>query len=75
MLKPDTAGRASILRVHARKHPVDETVDFDQVARDLPGLSGAELANILNEVSSLPTFLASQTKSPARSLQGFVVLA
>ena len=51
VLKPDTEGRAAILRVHARKHPIAEDVDFDQLARDLPGLSGAELANILNEAA------------------------
>jgi len=47
--KPDTQGRADILKVHARKHPIGEDVNFEQIARDLPGLSGAELANILNE--------------------------
>ena len=37
------------LQVHARGKPIDEDVDLRQIARDLPGLSGAELANVLNE--------------------------
>jgi hypothetical protein len=53
VLKPDTLGRADVLRVHARKHPIDPDVKWDQVARDLPGLSPAELANVLNEVRRL----------------------
>ncbi len=35
--------------MHARGKPIDADVDLQQVARDLPGLSGAELANVLNE--------------------------
>mmetsp|Transcript_16982 Transcript_16982/g.42620 ORF Transcript_16982/g.42620 Transcript_16982/m.42620 type:complete len:855 (+) Transcript_16982:187-2751(+) len=51
VLKPDTVGRGDVLRVHARKHPMAPDVDLDQVARDLPGLSPAELANVLNEAA------------------------
>jgi len=47
--KPTTQGRADILKVHARKITLSKEVDLDQLARDLPGLSGAELANVLNE--------------------------
>ncbi|KAK9817111.1 hypothetical protein WJX72_009705 [[Myrmecia] bisecta] len=49
ILRPDTQGRYEILKVHARNRPLAEDVDLMQLARDLPGLSGAELANILNE--------------------------
>ncbi|KAK9792719.1 hypothetical protein WJX73_003140 [Symbiochloris irregularis] len=47
--RPDMRGRYQILKVHARKRPMAPDVDLMQVARDLPGLSGAELANVLNE--------------------------
>uniref|UniRef100_A0A7S0WQA5 AAA+ ATPase domain-containing protein n=1 Tax=Pyramimonas obovata TaxID=1411642 RepID=A0A7S0WQA5_9CHLO len=49
--KPTTQGRADILRVHAKKIKLAADVDLDQLARDLPGLSGAELANVLNEAA------------------------
>ena len=48
---PDLKGREAILRVHARKIRVDETVDFLQIARMASGASGAELANIVNEAA------------------------
>lgn len=38
-------------QIHARGKPLDADVDLEQVARDLPGLSGAELANVLNEAA------------------------
>ena len=46
---PDLPGRAAILRVHARDVRMDESVDFDAIARATAGASGAELANIINE--------------------------
>jgi len=46
---PDLAGREQILKVHARKIPLADDVDLNVVARGTPGLSGAELANLLNE--------------------------
>ena len=46
---PDLVGREQILRVHARKINLAETVDLAIIARGTPGLSGAELANLLNE--------------------------
>ena len=42
-------GREQILRVHAKKINLAENVDLAVVARGTPGLSGAELANLLNE--------------------------
>ena len=41
----------SLTQVHARNKPLAADVDLMQVARDLPGLSGAELANVLNEAA------------------------
>ncbi|CAD7703964.1 unnamed protein product [Ostreobium quekettii] len=49
VLKPDTEARFQILKVHARKRKMADDVDLEQLARDLPGLSGAELENVLNE--------------------------
>jgi len=46
---PDLVGREQILRVHAKKIHLSENVDLNVIARGTPGLSGAELANLLNE--------------------------
>jgi len=46
---PDLQGREQILRVHAKKINLAENVDLAVIARGTPGLSGAELANLLNE--------------------------
>lgn len=48
---PDLKGREAILRVHARQVKVDETVDYNGIARATSGASGAELANIVNEAA------------------------
>ena len=50
---PDLAGREQILKVHARKIQLADDVDLNVVARGTPGLSGAELANLLNESALL----------------------
>jgi cell division protease FtsH len=50
---PDLVGREQILRVHARKINLAESVDLSVIARGTPGLSGAELANLLNEAALL----------------------
>ncbi len=50
---PDLVGREEILRVHARKISMDESVDLSVIARGTPGLSGADLANLLNEAALL----------------------
>ncbi|KAK3240188.1 hypothetical protein CYMTET_49959 [Cymbomonas tetramitiformis] len=49
--RPNTDGRAEVLRVHAKKVKLSKDVDLDQLARDLPGLSGAELVNVINEAA------------------------
>jgi cell division protease FtsH len=48
---PDLIGREEILKVHSRKLPLAEDVNLVTVARGTPGLSGAELANLLNEAA------------------------
>lgn len=48
---PDLKGREEILRVYAKKVRLDESVDFNKIARMASGASGAELANIINEAA------------------------
>lgn len=51
--RPDVKGREQIFKVHARKLPLAEDVDFEILARSTPGLSGADIANIVNEAALL----------------------
>ncbi len=46
---PDLKGREAILRVHGKDVKMDESVDFNAIARATVGASGGELANIINE--------------------------
>lgn len=46
---PDLNGRYEILKVHAKKIKMSKDVDLHVVARSVPGFSGADLANLLNE--------------------------
>ncbi len=48
---PDIRGREQILKVHARKVPIDESVALSVIARGTPGFSGADLANLINEAA------------------------
>jgi cell division protease FtsH len=57
---PDVKGREQILRMHARQVPVAPAVDLAAVARGTPGLSGADLANLVNEAA---LFAARRQKS------------
>ena len=50
---PDLRGREEILRVHLRKVPVSDDVDLSVIARGTPGMSGADLANLVNESALL----------------------
>ena len=50
---PDILGREAILKVHTRKIKVDESVDLKIIARQTPGFSGADLANLCNEAALL----------------------
>lgn len=49
--KPDLKGRVDILKVHARNVRMDETVDFDEIAKATSGAVGSDLANIINEAA------------------------
>ena len=48
---PKKAARLEILHIHARGKPVADDVDLDALARSTPGLSGADLENLLNEAA------------------------
>ena len=48
---PDLKGREKILKVHARKIKIADSVRFDEIAKAAAGASGAELANIVNEAA------------------------
>lgn len=51
--KPDYKGREAILKVHAVKVKMDDTVEFQKLARLTPGFSGADLASLVNEAALL----------------------
>ena len=50
---PDVHGRLEILRLHGDKRPLAPNASLEEVARETPGFSGAELANVINEAALL----------------------
>jgi cell division protease FtsH len=50
---PDVRGREGIFKVHTRKVKLDDTVNLKILARGTPGLSGADIANLVNEAALL----------------------
>ncbi len=50
---PDVRGREGILAVHSRKVPLSDDVDLAVIARGTPGMSGADLENVVNESALL----------------------
>ncbi|MBR2264523.1 MAG: ATP-dependent zinc metalloprotease FtsH, partial [Firmicutes bacterium] len=50
---PDYPGRLAILKVHAKKIRMSDSVNLDAIAKTTPGASGADLANIINEAALL----------------------
>jgi cell division protease FtsH len=50
---PDVHGRLEILRLHGGKRPLAHDASLEEVARQTPGFSGAELANVINEAALL----------------------
>jgi cell division protease FtsH len=57
---PDVKEREAILKIHAAKIPLASGVDLNRIARATPGMSGAEIANLVNEAA---LFAARQDKS------------
>ncbi|QEH37529.1 ATP-dependent zinc metalloprotease FtsH [Aquisphaera giovannonii] len=52
---PTKKGRLEILKVHTRSVPLSSDVDLDRIARNTVGMSGADLANLVNEAALLAT--------------------
>jgi len=51
--RPDIRGRSAILQVHAKGKPLETSVTLETLAKQTPGFSGADLANLLNEAAIL----------------------
>jgi cell division protease FtsH len=51
--RPDMKGRLEILRVHVKGKPLEKDIDLTTVAKQSPGFSGADLANLVNEAAIL----------------------
>jgi cell division protease FtsH len=51
--RPDIKGRKAILEVHVKGKPLDKDVDLSVLAKQTPGFSGADLANLVNEAAIL----------------------
>jgi ATP-dependent Zn protease len=51
--RPDIKGRTEILKVHVKGKPLDKTVELEALAKQSPGFSGADLANLVNEAAIL----------------------
>jgi cell division protease FtsH len=47
--RPDIKGRKAILEVHSNGKPLEDSVDLERIAKQTPGFSGADLANLVNE--------------------------
>lgn len=58
---PDIDDREAILKVHSKNKPFDKDVDLRTIAERTPGLSGADLANIINEAAILAARLNKKT--------------
>ena len=65
--RPDYKGRAQILKVHAKKIKMDDSVDLGRLAKLTPGFVGADLANLVNEAA----LLAARANKSAASMQEF----
>lgn len=50
---PDKAGREAIFKVHTRKVPLADDVDLGEIAQTTPGVSGADIRNLVNEAALL----------------------
>lgn len=51
--RPDIRGRIAILQVHSKGKPLETSITLDTLAKQTPGFSGADLANLLNEAAIL----------------------
>ena len=63
--RPDLRGRRAILDVHAKGKPISEDVDMEAIARQTPGFTGADLANLINEAALLAARRDKELVEPA----------
>jgi cell division protease FtsH len=65
--RPTWQGRLAILKVHTKTKPLADTVDLEKIARNMIGMSGADLRNLCNEAA----LLASRAGKPAVEHEDF----
>ena len=65
---PDLNERKEVFKVHLKPIKIDESVDIDFLARQTPGFSGADIANVCNEAA----LIAARHNSPAVTKQNFL---
>ena len=63
--RPDWRDRESILKVHTRKTPLAPDVDLNVIARGTPGMTGADLENLVNEAA----ILAARENTPSVTMR------
>ncbi len=63
--RPDLIGREAILTTHAKGKPMEDDVDLAVLARQTPGFTGADLANLVNEGALLAARYGKKTISQA----------
>ncbi len=61
ILAPDLKGRKKILEVHGQKVALSSSVDMDEIAHMVPGFTGAELANLVNEAALMAARAGKET--------------
>ena len=61
--RPDLKGRTQILKVHSKEKPIAKNVDLETIAKQTPGFTGADLANLLNEAALLAARKSKKTIS------------
>jgi AAA+ superfamily predicted ATPase len=61
---PDERSRSEILKVHVKGKFVSKDIDIDKIAKETKGFSGADIANLVREASSLGLEKALETKEP-----------
>ena len=61
--RPDLKGRTQILKVHAADKPIAKNVNLETIAKQTPGFTGADLANLLNEAALLAARKSKKTIS------------
>jgi cell division protease FtsH len=69
--RPEQSARRAILDVHARSKPLAKDVDLDAIARNAPGFSGADLANLINEAALRATRQGAEVIAAADFAEAF----